>query len=475
MGGFTTVGGAAAEIKDIKYSSPDDFASVLQTLSDVDAFNRVRMYFEAVDYFAEIFNSANITGNKVAKILDNPIISIDKVVNIFANTKLSASKAASIINSENLSLSRAIDVLVSEKMSVSRIGEIFESPNISSYRIHSILADPKFPADKIQAILYKLVDDGYYDKLIDILTVSASDAVITADTIITNVNRYRNLTVDSGVTLTIDGQPGIIIAYNLTNNGVITKTPTGGLGGSQGGGGTGSGGRGGGGLIIITREIHYGTYNANGANGGKGSLTSSSGDGGAGGGGSMIRVGADVPGNGGNGGGDTPYYGAGGAPGAGGGGAVSGYAIYAGKGGVITLTAIDSYLTIYKETLKMAVDWYIINILGKTPTAVKSFYNVYGAGGGGGVGVANYDAGGGGGGSGGQIIVVTIIVDGGVFNARGGNYGAAYGGRAYHGGGGGGGIIYVLYRSLVSPPTFNVSGGTGYANGTAGTAKAVAI
>lgn len=435
-------------IKDVGYSTPDDFATLLQSLSDDEAAGRTYMFSDALDYFTDIVSSANITVDKVASIFNSSTILAHACAQILNNARLSISRAAQILNSANITTSKAADIL--------------NDPGITSNRVHSILSDANIAADRVQAILYAMADGLYIDKLLDILTVTASDAVISANTTITGINRYRTLTVNSGITLTVGGQPGVIIAYKLTNNGTITKTATGGAGGSPFVS-PGAGGAGGGGLIIVAGEVHYGTYNAGGAAGENGATTTASGSGTAGGGGAMIRVGTDVAGNGGKGGGFSTYLG--------------------GAGGTVTLTTIDSYSTVFKEVLKQAVDRYIVNVLGKTPTATKSFYNVYGAGGGGG---GDYDTGadcGGGGGSGGQILTVTGVIDGGTFSVVGGKGGDGGAEGAYDvgGDGGGGGIAYVLYRSLITAPTFNASGGAGGAgdingsSGAAGTGKSVAI
>ncbi|MEM2294608.1 MAG: hypothetical protein QXX41_15185 [Nitrososphaerota archaeon] len=431
-------GAAVVEIKDVKYSSPDAFALVLQSLPDADAINMARMFIGIHDYFTEIFNSDNITVGKVATILNDPGIATSKVA------------------------------------------EIFNNPKIAASRIHSILSNVSITANRVQAILYQMADLGYVGKLNDIITTTAPDVSFTANTTVTGIVRYRNVSIASGVTLTVDGQPGVIIAYNLTNNGTITKTATGGAGGAPGGG-VGRGGAGGGGLIIVANEVHYGTYNANGANGENGTTTNVSTGGSAGGGGAMIRVGTNAPGNGGKGGSFAPETeGRGGAPGAGGGG---GATQCGGAGGAVTLTTINSYSTIFAEVLKQAADWYAVNVLGKTPTTTKSFYNVYGAGGGGGGDADTYSDGGGGGGSGGQIIVSVNVINGGTFNANGGKggNGGTEGASDSGGGGGGGGIVYVLYKTLVASPTLNASGGAGGTGdyngsaGTAGTALAIAV
>ena len=363
------------------------------------------------------------------------------------------------------------------------ITEVINSPNISGLKIHNIFTDPLFSGDTIQYWLYQLIDSkANYSKVIDIITASAASTTYSANASVTGVVRYRNLTINSGVTLTVGGQPGVIIANSISNAGTILKSATGAAGGPARSDGGGAGGRGGGGLIIIAGSASGGTYSADGGNGGNwvaGGFSGSAGSGYGGGAGNMNRFGTDSPGNGGAGSGT--YGGAGGSPGAGGGGAIGAYS--GGAGGSITLTTQTASI-IAKDMLKAAVDWYIVNVLGKTLTTQKSFINGYGSGGGSGACADpnndyEFDCAGGGGGSGGLLLAVILSIDGGTFTARGGNGGV--GGRPgvvnSHGGGGGGGLAYVLYQTQVNAPAFDVSGGaaggTGAGAGTAGVGRAI--
>jgi len=190
--------------------------------------------------------------------------------------------------------------------------------SISSSKANAVLKNTYLSGDKAQALLYRF---SLEDKLVDILTYDAPSVSVTANTTITGVNRYRSLSIASGVTLTVDGQPGAIIAYSLDNGGTIDKTATGAPGGAPGGAGGGAGGAGGGELIVFSRDLsNSGAIRANGAPGGNGSTVAVRAAGGKGGSGLFVVVGSDVAGSGGAGG-NSAMGGAGGVNGGGGGGA----------------------------------------------------------------------------------------------------------------------------------------------------------
>jgi len=411
----------------------------------------VKSIFEmSVDELASLFESSPYPDN-VAGIIDG--MNADLLASIFNSSKLSASKASLILLNSNISLSK----------------------------VYAILASSKLSADKTQAILYNI---PLCQRLIDILTYGASDATISSNTTISGVNRYNNLTINSGVTLTVDGQPSVLIVKTLTNLGSIVKTATGATGGAPTTNG-GAGGAGGGGLIILAYTLNNsGLIDASGANGGNSVRVTTTGqNGNPGGNGYFLVVGSDSPGTGGDGGyTDSPYYNARGIGKVNGGGGGGIYNYVGGSGGDSTKITYNSYSDLAEDVRKAIVDWFIVNVLGKTPTTTKSLPNIKGSGGGSG---ASYDYGGGGaGGGGGQIIALVLTLNNtGTIKANGGNGGAPTGGGGA-GGGGGGGIVYVLYKSLVSQGTLQANGGAGYnpggpydtgKNGTAGTAKAVAI
>ncbi|MEM0457403.1 MAG: hypothetical protein QXI01_06780 [Nitrososphaerota archaeon] len=378
-----------------------------------------------------------------------------------------ADQAAILLDHPGISVSTVASILNSTNIEVPQVVAILGSTKLRSSKAASILSNVNFSANKAQSTLYMMVDNGYYEKFIDIITYGASDASITANTTITGVKRYRNLSIVSGVTLTVDGQPGVIIADTISNSGTIAKTVTGAAGGAPGATGAGAGGRGGGGLILIARNMTVGTVTADGAAGASASTVAASGAGGAGTGGLFwIRSGDTIP-SGGNGG-----YSNGGAgrpnSGGGGGGGSSG-----GAGGSATTTTFTTGKDLAKEILKCVADWWLVNVAGKTPTTVKSIPSICGSGGGGGAAYDAYTASGGGGGGGGEIIAIAVSMTAGTFYARGGagGNGGTEGLYDSGGGGGGGGVVYVFYVNKIGTNTFNVSGGaggTGDYNGTAG-------
>jgi len=347
--------------------------------------------------------------------------------------------------------------------------------------VYSIISNANISGDRVQSILYKI---PYSLKLVDIITYNAPNASFSSSTTISGVNRYRDVTVGGGVTLSVDGQPGVIICRSLSNSGTIDKTLTGASGGDPTPGG-GAGGRGGGGLLIFTYSlVNTGVIRANGGGGGNGTRSTAFANGVAGGAGAFYLAYTDNPGSGGDGG----LGGTGGAPGWGGvngGGGGGGQGRSGGSGDGSTVTRVSDYITMVNELKMMLIDWFIVNVLGKTLTTRKSFPNPYGSGGGSGGAYTNYYGGGGGGGGGGEVIVVTNdIYHSGTTEANGGGGGGG-GGTTYDlggGGGGGGGVVYVFYsRGIITGTIQAVGGAGGYAYagsgspGTSGTAKAIQI
>ena len=350
---------------------------------------------------------------------------------------------------------------------------------LSAIKALAILKSSKLSADRTQAILYKMAEKKYLSKLVDIMTEGAGDVTLATNTTYTGVNRFRTLDLN-GYVYVADGQPHVIIAYEIRDSvgsGAITKTATGGGGGAGGYAYGGWGGRGGGGLIVFAHAVNVPTIRANGANGGNGETGSfrQINPGNNGGAGYFIVVGTDEPGTGGNGGGG---YAGGGGGGPNGSGATTtdptyGYDNSGGNGGTITKTTYSTMWELALDVIKSIIDWFIQNVLGKTPSNVKSLPNIRGAGGGGG-GTDGYYGAGGGGGSGGQIVIIAITVSVSTIEARGGNGGNGADNTG-GGGGGGGGIVYVAYISSGSVTSCDVSGGAGGtsagtgASGTAGT------
>jgi len=314
--------------------------------------------------------------------------------------------------------------------------------------IYSIMS--QLSADKAQSILYKWVESlTKLDRLIDLITFNASDVTLSSNVTYSGVNRFLNLNLN-GYVYTADGQPHVIIANSISipSASRIDKTASGGAGGA-GYGGAGSGGTGGGGLYIIARSIDLrGSINANGANGGNGGTYTAQGPGSPGGSGVLPNIERLGIANGGGGGGpgDPTTVGAcGGGGGPNGPGGV-GYEP-GGNGGSVT-TVSYTVEGLISNILKAAVDWWLVNVLGKTPTSTTSFPNLYNAGGGGGgaMDVVSKSTGGGGGGGGGVIIVIALLIKFyGTINAKGGSGGGGSGNYGYSGGAGGGGYVLLAY------------------------------
>jgi len=323
---------------------------------------------------------------------------------------------------------------------------------LSSAEAIDIFSNPNLPADVIQAILQHEIVSLH--KLIKIITYDASDLTVSSDTTLSGVNRYKGLGVSA--TLTVDGQPGVLICDYLKSNGTISKTKTGGAGGWSPT--DGDGGDGGGGLIIITNALkNSGLIDASGGNGGDGTDGDAA-DGGNGGDGLIVKIFSDKEGSGGNGGGTGE------GPGSGhfGGGGGQGSSSDGGDGGSAASVLKSTPEELYKLIKYALIDWYIENILGKELSSATTFPDIKGAGGGGG-GKYAYGAGGGGGGSGGEIIILvgesfdntgTIRANGGN-GGNGGNLGDWDGG----GGGGGGGVIYIFTKKVISQGTIQALGG----------------
>jgi len=437
----------------------DDVAKYSNTVSaDVVAHCCSEIY--SASFAASLLTNTNITTSRAAAILNSARFNVDKAAMVIDSMSLTS--AATILNDSNLAVSKAVSIL--------------SSSYISASKVYSILSNAGLSADRIQNILFNMPIGS---RFIDIVTNEASSVTITSNTSISGANRYYMLSVASGVTLSLDGQPNVIIAKMIVNNGTMDKTVT----GASGGGGvcaSGGGGQGGGGVIIFCDTFtNIGTIRANGGNGSFGRYPSCSSNGNAGGAGVFYRVGSDSAGTGGGGG--TSGGGSGGINGGGGGGAY-GYAA-GGSGDGSTITTFSTYSDLADDIKKAVADWFIRNVLGKSPSTSKPFPDLKGSGGGSGAatyGPTYYFTGGGGGGGGGHIIVICLTASNiGSITSTGGNGGAGSdSNQNAGGGGGGGGIVYLLYKTALNIGTLTSSGGSGTqggGNGSGGTAKASAI
>ena len=445
--------GVATKLSELTIDNAPALATRLNSVSGAEGARFCQMFRESIDFLAQIFNQTDLTADVAASIWNDDLMDVSFCVSIINNANLSTSKVASIFDSTNLAISKVI----------------------------SILEDANISADKAQAIMYAMDN---LSRLMDIITNGASDLTVSSDTTISDTNRYGTLTINSGVTLTLDGQPNVIICSSLVNNGILTKTLTGGAGGAAYTS-PGDGGQGAGGLIIIAKNIdNNDTIQANGENGENGGTTTTGGSGKDGTGSAIHRIGTDTVGAGGDGGYTDPD-GKGEGLFGGGGGGWSGPLRKGGDGGAVTYTDYTTASDLYTEIKKATIDWWLANVESKSPTTTVSFPDIAGSGGGGGAEDADDLDSGGGGGSGGEIIVVADSFDntGGTIQANGANGGNGGTEGAYDaaGGGGGGGMVYCLYKTLVASGTLSASGGSGGTGdyngdaGTSGTAKTYAI
>ncbi len=243
---------------------------------------------------------------------------------------------------------------------------------------------------------------------------SDGDVVISVDTSLTREMYYRNLTINSGITLSTKGYK-IYVGQTLTNNGIIENNgqdASGRIGGIAGIGGS------------------------NGGNGADPSTSTSAQSSGA-----ISGLGVQ----GGNGGNGNNGAGA--------------------MAGVLTLLQSECVFTSQGVILDSSVT---------TNRNVKTFYSLTNAtasstgGGGGGASTyyVSYIAGGGGGGGGIVVILAGSIIGTGRIEAKGGlgTPGSSAVGGAYNSGGGGnggGGVIVLIYRVLGSTILLDSSGNNG--------------
>jgi len=418
---------------------------------------------------AAILNDVNIPVSKAVAILNDVNMPVSKVAAILSDVNMSASKAAAILSDVDIPVSKAVAILNDANMQVSKAAAILDNlANLAVSKAHSILADVNLPANRTQSILYSMVDQGFYDNLLNIITFNASDASYTANTTLsTGVNMYRNLNIASDVTLTLEAEPGVVIAYSITNSGTIASGWVKGAGGA-GVCGSGNGGGGRGAVIILASNVSVGTVVSNSEDGAKATDSTCNAAGSPGSAGNFWLISGDYVPYGGDGG----YYGGAGNPNGGGGGARGGAG---GSANVLTFTDAQSLLN---NLFKSVCDWWLVNVTNKTPSSTLSMPSLGGSGGGGG-GAYNlggmFYSGGGGGGGGGQIIIYGTSVTAGSVQAKGGSGGSHFGVITSYGGGGGGGIIYVFYKSLSGTFTYDVSGGTGANAGGEGIFRAIPV
>ena len=428
------------------------------------------LYLALMDaYVATVCNHTNLTAANLNLFCDHANIPSAKIKAILDTASVTvASQLGAMLEGMQLTTANASNVC-QNKYTTAQINAAFDNAIMSS--------------DREQAIMYQMITDHYFQRLIDIITDGQSDVTISANTQIEDTTIYKDLTVDSGFTLTLhtasDSKSGIIIARTITNDGTITRTAQGAAGGARGTDGAGEGKKGGAGLIIVVKTLdNNNIISAPGINGETGTTVVASGNGGNGSNGALYRVGTDTPGAGGDctsvmGG----ISGAGSDRGAGvGGNNAAGTATYT------TNTGAEINDLIFKAT----VDYFIETVQSKAaPSLPQAFIDVYNSGSGGGTGSDGTGAGGGGGSGGGEVLIACDTYDntGGTISAdaaNGGN-GGTEGTADCGGGGGGGGLIYVLYKTQTAAGTLQVALGTGGTgdhagnNGAVGTTSAIDI
>ena len=398
--------------------------------------------------------------------IQNNLMTADDWARVFNVSGADPDFLASVLNSQYMTASYAAAILSSQYMLLSRAVAIVNSPNLSASKATDILKDANISANTVQSILYNI---PFSDRLIDILTATAPDVTLNANATFRGGNIFRTLNLN-GYTYTADGQPHVIIAKQIyiPTTSKLIKTPTGGAGGANGGG------AGGGGLIIFANMLNnYGSISADGQ---KSQGYRLYGGGQAGGAGVFgLLSGDSYTATGGSGGVGTDRGGATGGGGPRGASYTSGCTSGAG-GGISTVTYTATSLL---DTIRKAlIDWFIVNVLGKSPSRTETIPSFYGAGGGGGCSIADssyfYYCGAGGGASGGEVLIFSITINNaGVISALGGagalSYSSLSGTLVYQSPAGAGGVIYVFYKTLQSLGTLDVSGNQ------SGLAKAVAI
>jgi hypothetical protein len=378
-------------------------------------------------------------------------------------------------------LAGTIDVAVQAMGGARPTAALFSSPSVPLSNVLAVLQSPNLSGAAARDILSAMVDAGYYDKVLAIMTLGRPDASYTASTTLTTgINIFRNLSIGTGVTLTLGASPCVLVADTITNSGTITTNVIKAAGGAPAVSGAGAGGGGRHGIIILARSLTVGTISANGAGGAAGSTVAASGAGGAGAGGLFWEIQGYPAGTGGKGGSE---FGGAGSKNAGGGGGgptnIAGTGYYGGGGGAASVVTYASPASLLADLFKPIIDYWVANVLAKSVPLPRAVPALGGSGGGGGGAYDGYSAGGGGGGGGGQIVVYATSITAGTITASGGpgGSGGAEGSFDTGGGGGGGGVIYVFYKSLSGTFSFNVAGGGGGGGdiaGAAGTAGSAA-
>jgi len=335
------------------------------------------------------------------------------------------------------------------------------NPYLTATSLIMLITNGAVPANIAQFFLYTLAQNYYYNKWIYTITANAPSSITFSANakLSTNVLIAQNITIASGVTVTCGTRTCLFVAQSFNNYGTVVAY--GGTGGVPTGG-AGVGGTGGGGIVVVAVTAALGTFNLSGSPGGNASGYTATANGGAGGVGVFyIVTGVTVPLGGTGGQGNAGYVGIPGYNG-GGGGTANNY--NGGTGGIATVYSFSSPNAMVTYILQGLSDWWLINVVGKTPSSTTPLALIHGSGGGAG-GVFNGDAAGGGaGGGGGEAVVYGYNILSGTINAAGGNGGNGVGVSGYNyggGGGGGGGLAFIFYGAAVGTITANMTGGVG--------------
>ena len=261
----------------------------------------------------------------------------------------------------------------------------------------------------------RLAAAPYYGTGADGDVTFSSNTTITSD-LENGLKNYRNVTVNSGVTLTVVGL--VLCSGTLTNNGTISARGNAGVLNGQG---LRSGG-----LFPATVISNAGVNGSNNVAGTAGSPIANPTS-------SQAVMGGGRGGTGGT--------------------AAAGSV----AGGVAGLLVTLSSLT---EAAWRNHFWSIVS--GVAMTRGSSPLHVCAGGTGGGGGAGSGGIGGGGGGGGGALVICARHVAGsGTITAAGGNGGNAFSGNSGGGGGGGGGFLALVTEDSAHSFTLNVAGGTG--------------
>ena len=467
-----------------------DIATVATALNEtVAADGALYLRVFPTEYIAKIMDNANLTAGNAGLMCNSTILPATILNSICDHANLTFARIDAIILSENVTVASQLGAMLEGTQLHIEDASIICQTKYTTAQINAAFDNAIMSSDREQAIMYRMITDHHFQRLLDIITDGQSDVTISVDTTIGEKTIYKNLTVDNTKTLTVEvgegNKSGIIIARTITNNGTITRAAEGADAGAAGAAGAGAGAKGGGGMLIIAKTLtNNDTISAPGSDGVDATTVTASGDGANGAAGALYRVSTNVIGAGGTGGDFMDDYSGGGGANNGNGG--EGMTNSGGDGGNATYTT-KTGAEIHDLLMQATVDYFIETVQSKAaPSTPQAFPAIYGSGSGGGAATNTAAACGGGGGGAGEIIIACDTYNNsGTFSADGGIGGDAgsEGGGDSAGGGGGGGMIYVLYKTQSAAGTLSAAGaaagaagdGAGQTAGGAGTTSAIDI